>query len=116
MLELTQVACARGGVPVLTGVSFTLSAGEVLLLRGPNGIGKTTLLRTIAGLQPPQNGRIEAAPDSIAYGAHADGIKAQLTVVSGRHWMPSTSCRWPTAWLRTSPPGRSGGWGSRAFW
>ncbi len=80
MLELTQVACARGGVPVLTGVSFTLSAGEVLLLRGPNGIGKTTLLRTIAGLQPPQNGRIEAAPDSIAYGAHADGIKAQLTV------------------------------------
>ncbi len=65
---------------MLAGVSFVLNRGEVLLLRGPNGIGKTTLLRTIAGLQPPLAGRIEAAPDAVAYGAHADGLKAQLTV------------------------------------
>ncbi|MDJ0824951.1 MAG: heme ABC exporter ATP-binding protein CcmA [Rhodobacter sp.] len=80
VLSVHDLACARGGLPVLQAVSFALAPGEVLLLRGPNGIGKTTLLRTIAGLQPPLAGRIDAAPDAIAYGAHADGLKSQLTV------------------------------------
>jgi heme exporter protein A len=64
----------------LQGVSFALEAGRALVLRGPNGIGKTTLLRAVAGLQPPLQGRIEAVPDSLAYAAHADGVKATLTV------------------------------------
>mgnify|MGYP002623682530 FL=1 len=80
ILRVTDLACARGGLPVLEGVGFALDAGEVLLLRGPNGIGKTTLLRTVAGLQPPLGGSIDAAPDAIAYAAHADGLKATLTV------------------------------------
>ena len=80
VLNVSSLACARGGVPVLQDVSFTLAAGEVLLLRGPNGSGKTTLLRTLAGLQPPLAGQIETAPDAIAYGAHADGLKATLSV------------------------------------
>ena len=77
---VTDLACARGGVPVLEGVSFTLRAGEVLILRGPNGAGKTTLLRTLAGLQPPLAGTVTAPPDAVAYAGHADGIKATLTV------------------------------------
>lgn len=80
MLSVTDLAVARGGVPVLQGVSFALSPGQALVLRGPNGSGKTTLLRTLAGLQPPLAGQIEADPDSIAYAAHADGLKAALTV------------------------------------
>lgn len=79
-LTVTNLACARGGLTVLEGISFTLSPGQVLVLRGPNGIGKTTLLRTIAGLQSPQLGQINAPADSIAYAAHADGIKLTLTV------------------------------------
>lgn len=79
-LSVQDLACARGGVPVLEGVSFRLMPGRVLILRGPNGAGKTTLLRVIAGLQPPEAGRIEAAEESLAYAGHADGIKAQLTV------------------------------------
>ena len=79
-LTVTNVACARGGLTVLSGIRFTLKPGQVLVLQGPNGIGKTTLLRTIAGLQPPQSGQIEAPPDSIAYAAHADGIKPTLSV------------------------------------
>jgi heme exporter protein A len=79
-LTLSGLACARGGVTVLEGISLTLPAGHALILRGPNGIGKTTLLRTIAGLQPPLQGRVAAAPDSLTYAAHADGVKATLTV------------------------------------
>lgn len=81
LLAVHDLAVARGGVPVLEGVSFALGPGEALVLRGPNGSGKTTLLRTVAGLQPPLAGRVEAAPDAIAYAAHADGLKATLTVV-----------------------------------
>lgn len=79
-LRVDQLAVARGGVTVLEGVSFALPAGRGLVLRGPNGIGKTTLLRTVAGLQPAVAGRVSGAPDAIAYGAHADGLKATLTV------------------------------------
>ncbi len=80
LLSVTDLACARGGVPVVAGLSFAVAAGEALILRGPNGSGKTTLLRTLAGLQPPLAGVIDAAPDAIAYGAHADGLKPALTV------------------------------------
>ncbi|MDG1068905.1 MAG: ATP-binding cassette domain-containing protein, partial [Sulfitobacter sp.] len=79
-LRLSDIAVARGGVPVLSGVSFTLTAGAAMILRGPNGSGKTTLLRTIVGLQPPLAGKIEGAADTVAYAGHADGLKAMLSV------------------------------------
>ena len=79
-LLVSDLACARGGLTVLAGVGFALLPGEALILRGANGIGKTTLLRTIAGLQPCVAGRISLPPESLAYSAHADGLKAVLTV------------------------------------
>ncbi|MDT8856077.1 heme ABC exporter ATP-binding protein CcmA [Paracoccaceae bacterium Fryx2] len=79
-LSVTDLACARGGLRVLEGVSFRLAGGRALVLRGPNGIGKTTLLRTLAGLQPAMAGTVSAPPESMAYAAHADGLKATLTV------------------------------------
>ncbi|MEH6740191.1 MAG: heme ABC exporter ATP-binding protein CcmA [Sulfitobacter sp.] len=79
-LRLSNVAVARGGVPVLSDVSFELATGEALVLRGPNGSGKTTLLRAIAGLQPVLSGTIHGATDAVAYGGHADGLKAMLSV------------------------------------
>ena len=80
MLRVDDLTLARGGVPVLTGLSLALAPGQALILRGPNGAGKTTLLRSIAGLQPPLSGRIEGAEDRVAYAAHADGLKAMLSV------------------------------------
>lgn len=86
-LVVENLACARGGVPVLEGVGFTLASGRALLLRGPNGSGKTTLLRTLAGLQPALAGRVSAPPETMAYAAHADGLKATLTVEENlRFW------------------------------
>lgn len=65
---------------MLEGVSFVLRAGEALVLRGPNGVGKTTLLRSVAGLQPPLSGRIGLDREAMAYAGHVDGIKATLSV------------------------------------
>lgn len=80
ILRVSDLALARGGIPVLEGLSFTLALGEALVLRGPNGSGKTTLLRSLAGLQPPLSGQIDVPAERLVYAGHADGIKATLTV------------------------------------
>lgn len=80
VLSVSGLAVARGGVCVLSGVGFTLDPGGALILRGPNGVGKTTLLRTLAGLQTPLAGTVACGEDAIAFAGHADGVKPTLTV------------------------------------
>jgi len=80
MLNVQDLAVARAGVPVLAGLSFVVASGAALILQGPNGVGKTTLLRCLAGLQPATAGTISGAGEAAAYASHADGVKATLTV------------------------------------
>ena len=58
-LRLTDVACLRGGRMLFRGVSLTLGPGESALLTGPNGVGKSSLLRLCAGLLPGFAGTVE---------------------------------------------------------
>jgi heme exporter protein A len=80
----------RGGRQVFAGLSFVLAPGDVLVLRGANGSGKSSLLRLLAGFLPPAAGQIAWDDTAIAldpaahrarlhYVGHADALKGLLT-------------------------------------
>jgi len=84
-----SLKCVRGGREVFAGLSFEASAGEVLAVTGPNGSGKTSLLRLIAGLLIPAEGEVAleggAAELTLAeqahYLGHRDALKPALSVM-----------------------------------
>ncbi len=64
MLRLDEVSLFRSGRPVLAGVTFEVARGELAALMGPSGVGKTTVLRVIAGLETFRSGTVHV--DDIA--------------------------------------------------
>jgi len=85
-----RLACRRGERLVFKGVAFALAPGDALVLGGPNGSGKTSLLRLMAGLAQPEDGVIAWHGDAIAddpaahrarlhYIGHQDAVKPALT-------------------------------------
>ena len=75
-LVLSDVVAGYKGPPVLAGVSLTVGTGRLVTVGGPNGHGKTTLLRTISGLIRPRRGSIALAGEPIA-GLPPDVIAAR---------------------------------------
>jgi len=89
MLEAVNLGCARGERRLFSGLNFSLPAGTFLQAFGPNGSGKTSLLRIVCGLTAPAAGEVrwdgtnirrlgEEYFAQIAYVAHQNGIKDEL--------------------------------------
>lgn len=90
MLEGKDLACVRGERTLFSHLNFTLGEGELLLVQGANGSGKTSLLRMVCGLMAPEFGdilwrgeKISEARESyhaeMAYFGHAPAVKEDLT-------------------------------------
>ncbi len=90
LLEARQLSCRRDERLLFTDLSFILHNGEILLLEGSNGSGKTSLLRILCGFRQADGGELlwqgrsaETADyrAALAYVGHADGSKKELTVL-----------------------------------
>lgn len=90
MLQVTDLECVRGDRRLFTAMSFSLEPRELLHVQGPNGSGKTSLLRLVCGLTEPAGGDItwrgtslrELAEEYFAevlYLGHLNGLKDELS-------------------------------------
>ncbi|MEY3253914.1 MAG: cytochrome c biosis ATP-binding export protein CcmA [Pseudomonadota bacterium] len=88
-LDVRELACERGERLLFQQLSFTLGSGQLLLVQGGNGQGKTSLLRLLAGLGRPDAGQVcwrgeplarcrDRYHREMAYLGHANGIKDEL--------------------------------------
>ncbi|MES1925218.1 cytochrome c biogenesis heme-transporting ATPase CcmA [Salinisphaera sp. T31B1] len=91
-LIIENLACGRGEKALFTGLDAVLNRGMAARVLGDNGIGKTTLLRTVAGLHRPIDGRVrwqgvatgdEPAPlrEDLCFIGHENGLNGALTPV-----------------------------------
>ena len=90
MLEVDDLACLKGDRLLFRGLAFRLEAGELLRVAGPNGVGKTSLLRLVTGLALPEAGEIrwrgtaiqrdrEALHRDLLFLGHAPALNDLLT-------------------------------------
>ncbi len=90
MLEVGGLACERGDVRLFSGLSCTLEAGGLLFAQGPNGSGKTSLLRLLAGLSRPAAGKVfwrgenigelgESYARELLFIGHANAVKEEFS-------------------------------------
>ena len=89
-LQLEQLACQRGDRILFTDLSLQFQSGDFVQIEGHNGIGKTSLLRILAGLAQPVEGKVRWNSDEITkqreeyyyqllYLGHHSGVKPELT-------------------------------------
>jgi ABC-type branched-subunit amino acid transport system ATPase component len=89
MLELEGVHSGYGNIAVLFDISFRLDKGAILGVLGRNGMGKSTLIRAIAGILPAHSGVVRLNGEDIsALSAHQRAAQGITTVVQGRGIFP----------------------------
>jgi iron complex transport system ATP-binding protein len=83
LLAVDDLRFSYGRGAVLSGVTFAVHPGEIVALVGPNGVGKTTLLKVLAGLLAPRGGRVSAlttGPAIVAYLAQSEELPSDWSV------------------------------------
>jgi heme exporter protein A len=87
-IVVRELQCRRGDRVLFAPTSFVVAAGTIVWVRGANGQGKTTLLRTLAGLSSPAAGEIvRTGPRPPLYLAHANALKDDLTVAESLRFL-----------------------------
>jgi heme exporter protein A len=78
MLTVSNLSCVRGERPVFSGLGFSLQEGSLLLLKGPNGSGKTSLIKILSGLMSSAGGQVLWQGEPIASN---DNFKRELMFI-----------------------------------
>ena len=81
IIEVKNIVKHFGSVIALSGVSITVSKGEVLCLLGDNGAGKSTLIKTLAGVHRPSNGDYLVDGKAVAFTSPRDALDAGIATV-----------------------------------
>ncbi len=84
MLTAHQISKSYGINPILYNITFTINAGDRVGLIGPNGCGKTTLLRILAGVEQADSGAIATVPRSLRIGYLAQGFEPEPGLTLGQ--------------------------------
>ena len=74
VVRVLSASCKRSGYTVIDNISFELSSGQIGLISGSNGSGKTSLLRMVAGLIPLTSGNLSFSPSIDQNSEHSDGL------------------------------------------
>ena len=74
VVRVLSASCKRSGYTVIDNISFELSSGQIGLISGSNGSGKTSLLRMVAGLIPLTSGNLLFSPSIDQNSEHSDGL------------------------------------------
>lgn len=80
LIEFENVTKRFGDTAVLNGMSFSVEKGEIFVLVGPSGTGKSVTLKHIVGLLEPDSGTVEVATDRIGYLFQSGALLAWMTV------------------------------------
>jgi heme exporter protein A len=89
VLSFEKLAVARGDRVLLRGLSGAIAAGEILHIRGANGVGKTSLLEVLAGLRAPEAGTVARTvpPEGCHWVGHRNALNGALTPLENlRFW------------------------------
>jgi len=112
MLEVEDVHVAYGESRIVQGVSLRVGDGQVAAVLGRNGVGKTTLIHAIAGLNPPRQGRVRLNGEDIGgLPAHQIARRGVGLVPQGRRVFPSLDVR--EHLVVGARPGSGRGWNPR---